>query len=173
VKQIMTDTPKRILVTGSRHWPNTPGGWEAVIGTIAQHLPPNTMTSPPPGHGTFEYHAVIIVYGDCNTGVDSIIHGWERHLRGRPHRIGGERYRANWHTEGPSAGPNRNQRMTDSGAHVCLGFPYGSRSRGTLDCMNRAMAARIPTFVTELHSDQWRTRPVGPGLLADLWKRYR
>jgi hypothetical protein len=41
-----------------------------------------------------------------------------------------------------SAGNQRNQRMVDLGADVCLAFPLAS-SRGTWDCARRARAAGI------------------------------
>ena len=55
--------------------------------------------------------------------------------------------------------PGAAARMVASGADLCLAYPHGDTSRGTLDCLTRAMAAGIPSRVTELvDNDLWRTR---------------
>lgn len=84
-----------------------------------------------------------LVVGCCPTGADAhalayaLEHGWNV-----------ERYSANWRRDGERAGPDRNQRMVDSGADVCIAFPM-PESRGTWDCIRRARAAGI--FVEIIH----------------------
>lgn len=58
-------------------------------------------------------------------------------------------YRALWEKQGRAAGPLRNQRMIDSGAHAVFAFPGGT---GTADCVSRAEAAGIPVLQV---SDVW------------------
>ena len=54
-----------------------------------------------------------------------------------------EEFPAAWKEQGPSAGPERNQRMVDAGAHGVIAFPGG---RGTADCCRRAEAAGIKVW---------------------------
>lgn len=49
-------------------------------------------------------------------------------------------------SRGPKAGPERNQRMVDAGADVCLAFPRVA-SKGTWDCVRRARAAGIKVLI--------------------------
>jgi hypothetical protein len=62
-------------------------------------------------------------------------------------RVPPEPYPADW-SFGKSGGPVRNQKMVDAGADVCLAFPLPD-STGTVDCMERARIAGIPTLVFE------------------------
>ena len=83
----------------------------------------------------------MFVHGACPSGVDWIVRdyclrmGWMQD----PHP-------ADWEKHGKAAGPMRNQRMVDRGAGLCLAFPT-AESRGTWDCIRRAVAAGIETRI--------------------------
>jgi hypothetical protein len=50
---------------------------------------------------------------------------------------------------GKLLGPERNQRMVDTGADIVLAFP-GPSSRGTIDCLTKAIKAGITTHTYPL-----------------------
>jgi hypothetical protein len=110
----------RSIITGSRHWDD----WELLVDML------ECVWSEP---------SRILVVGDCPTGVDLIVRQWCLFNR-VPHEV----FRADWDLYGRAAGPRRNQSMIDSGAQECIAFPLGS-SRGTWDCVERAMSRGIPT----------------------------
>lgn len=161
---------KRIIITGSRHWPKDQRGWQALIDTVFQVSPGGCLQWPPPGQGP----RMCLIYGDCPTGIDNLVHRWGGQMRTTPNAITGQCYTADWGRLGRAAGPDRNARMVASGADLCLAYPHGDTSRGTLDCLTRAVAAGIPCRVTELVDDDlWRTRDVDQDILARLTARYR
>lgn len=115
----------RILVTGSRDWPNIQAVWDA--------LDVASVGGP-----------ITVVHGAHLTGADWHAHQWATTLRALrnghledPHPADFERL------GGKHAGPIRNQHMVNLGASLCLAFPYG-KSPGTRDCMHRAKLAGIP-----------------------------
>jgi len=65
---------------------------------------------------------------------------------GRHMKANVEVHDANWQKHGNAAGPIRNQEMVDLGADVVFAFPLGE-SRGTNDCIQRAVKANIPVMV--------------------------
>jgi hypothetical protein len=131
----------RILVTGSRDWPDPRTGyvWEALDFAVenAKIL----------GH-TY----VTVVHGDCPTGVDAMAADYCEDVASHWEHAGielfVEAHPADWAKHGKAAGPLRNQEMVDLGADICLAFPLNA-SRGTRDCMRRAEAAGIPVKVVE------------------------
>lgn len=109
----------RILVTGSRNWTDV----DAVTSYLSRwsDLP------------------VEVVHGDCPTGLDAIVKAWAQRTPG----VSQSARPADW-SLGKKAGPLRNQQMVDMGGyHCCVGWPLGD-SRGTRDCMRRALEAGIP-----------------------------
>lgn len=50
-----------------------------------------------------------------------------------------------WNAYGKRAGPIRNQKMVDYGPDILIAFPLEG-SRGTIDCVNRALIANIPVL---------------------------
>lgn len=90
---------------------------------------------------------IVVVHGACPTGADLIADRWAR-----SHGVLVEAHPAMWGKHGRDAGPIRNGLMVDLGAAVCLGFPAGA-SRGTRDCMRRAVAAGIPTVDASEYGD--------------------
>ena len=81
---------------------------------------------------------LTICVGDCPTGADRIAFDWAV-----TNEVPVQRFVAHWLELGRAAGPDRNQRMVDSGADLCLAFPLDG-SKGTQDCMRRARDAGIP-----------------------------
>lgn len=128
--------PYRILVTGARDWPHAVDGFvDYALGALIAR----TVRS---------FGAVVVVHGDCPTGVDAIA---DQHALHSPYgnRVRSEAHPARWREHGKAAGPMRNAEMVALGADVCLAFP-GPNSRGTLDCLNKAIAAGIATQVFPL-----------------------
>lgn len=122
--------PYRILVTGTRENSAT------YRSTVWQTLDSMTFWVAEP---------IVVVHGDCPFG-------------------GVDRYAAEWAIardfaipeahpaeviDGKIRGPERNSRMVALGANLCLGFP-SPKSRGTWDCLRKAVDAGIPTQVIVL-----------------------
>jgi hypothetical protein len=117
----------RILVTGSRNWPDKE--------IIANALIDLTNWFP------IIWEDVVIVHGDCPTGADAMAQEFAEQ-----HGIRTERHPADWKRYGKFAGPKRNQEMVDLGADICLAFILPG-SRGTKHCMGAAEKAGIPVWV--------------------------
>lgn len=114
----------RVIVCGSRIWLNGVAVWSALDELLREH-------------GT-----LVVVHGNCHTGADRYARMWaERH-----EFVGHEMHSANWEFRGRAAGPERNQRMADKGAGLCLAF-WDGKSRGTGDMVRRASAAGIPVRI--------------------------
>jgi hypothetical protein len=148
----VTDT-FRLLITGSRQWPDENAVWESIAMAIAENLPDG---------GT-----VTVVHGGCPTGADNFAHTWFSLPICEPdYRAVEEVYPADWHRLGKAAGPLRNRRMVNLGADLVLAFPLpGARSlsRGTWDCVDRARIAGLRVEVVAL-TDAPRVAWDEPGL---------
>lgn len=115
----------KILVTGSRSWPND----ETTIAMFDAAIQPIIFWVP---------HVRIIV-GDCPTGLDWAAREWCG-------RNGKEfdMHIARWDLYGKKAGPYRNKEMVLTGPDLCIGFPKpGELNKGTLGCMEMASKADI------------------------------
>lgn len=118
----------RVLVTGSRDWTHA--------GSVRTAL--ETVYAP----------GAILCHGAAR-GLDTLAA-----------RIGAElgyiieAHPADWEAQGKRAGVLRNAHMVSLGANYCFGFPLAS-SIGTWDCVKRAKAARIPTFIYDINTHQW------------------
>lgn len=124
------NNPKRILVTGSRIWTD-------------YYLLGRALMDELRGHS-----GSVVVHGSCPTGADEMASRWVKYWIAQVpfgSAIYEERHPADW-SKGRSAGPIRNQKMVSLGADICLGFVLPG-SRGTLDCLQRANKAGIPTKV--------------------------
>jgi hypothetical protein len=124
----------RLLVTGSRDWPNEQAVRDALRGASS-------------GYASQD---VAVVHGHCPTGADA--------HADRAARIFGmtvERHPADW-SLGYSAGPKRNAEMVNLGADLCLAFigdctsprcnrPERHDSHGATGCADLAERAGIPT----------------------------
>jgi len=119
---------KIILFTGSRIWNNP----RPVIQKIQSLVT--------------EYKDVTFIHGYAD-GLDRIVH-----IYCKAHNILVRGYKAKWKQYGISAGPIRNQYMIDNQKaieqpiDVCYAYPV-ENSIGTIDMINRAISAHIPTFV--------------------------
>lgn len=136
----------RILVTGSRDWPDDYSVDDAL--TEFERHPSRVPGSP-----------LVIVHGACPTGADAIASRWVAEWRGYPMEGGEyvteEPHPADW-SRGRKAGPKRNAAMVALGADLCLAFigpctsprchePEPHDSHGASGCADLAEAAGIPT----------------------------
>lgn len=117
----------RIIVTGSRDWPEPAVVYEAIMDELPRM--PWAVREP-----------VTVVHGGCPTGADAAAAAW---VRSADWGVDEEVFAADWAAHGRAAGPKRNQRMIDAGGDLVLAFPLPG-GRGTQDCMRRAEAAGIP-----------------------------
>lgn len=123
-------TPYRVLATGWREWPEThrPIVWRA-LDRVAWEVP---------------RRRIVVVHGKCPYGgVDLWADQWAR----QEGRAEPEEHPAEGFGPWPACGPKRNSHMVNLGADLCLAFP-GPNSRGTWDCVRKAVDADIPTRVT-------------------------
>jgi len=114
----------RILVTGSRKWTDREIIFDAICPLLDDHNAEQT-----------------IIHGAA-PGADSIAAGIAQKLG-----LKAEAYPADWVKHGNAAGPIRNTEMVKSGADLCLAFPLPGTSRGTWDCVRKAVDAGIPVRI--------------------------
>ncbi len=113
---------RRILITGSRDWPDQ-DLLERAIKRAA------TISEPD----------AVLVHGDCR-GVD---HDAARVWKSLGKRV--EAHPADWHTHGKAAGPIRNKQMVELGADMCIALIH-NESRGASHCAGLAEQAGIKTY---------------------------
>lgn len=118
---------KRLLVTGSRHWRDLHIIETALVAARAEL-----------GDDT------VLVQGECHLGGADLMakilwEDWGLPTEGHP---------ADRDDSGRLLGPERNQKMIDLGADLCVAFPLRG-SRGTRNCMRLAREAGIPVRVFE------------------------
>jgi hypothetical protein len=117
----------RVLVTGDRNWHSADLAERILNRLLARYGP-----------------TLIIVHGGA-TGIDRAFAEAAEHLG-----IEQEAHPADWDEHGKRAGPLRNQAMVDAGADLCLACHRAiTASKGTKDCVRRAMAAGIPTYLID------------------------
>lgn len=116
---------KRLLITGSRTWPDEAKvAYEMglAIGELSQGGEP-----------------IIVVHGGAS-GADQMAD-----LIARSYGYPVEVHRPEWRPYGiynPQAGHQRNQRMVDAGVDMCLAFIHNN-SAGATDCARRVFEAAI------------------------------
>lgn len=127
----------RVLVTGARD--TAPAQDAYVRGKLAELQEADRAL-----HGD---RLMIVVDGRCPTGgVDRAAQKWAERTDG----VESEGHPAKWKQLGDRAGPARNTEMVQLGAHIVLAFP-GQWSRGTWDCLTKAVNAGIPPRLYPLH----------------------
>lgn len=125
----------RVIVTGCRHsyWIAT--ARRAVVSLSKTH------------------DGLVIVHGGA-MGIDKAFGDACRDLR-----IAVDIFPADWDRYGKGAGPIRNQAMVDAKASMCLAFhPDLAGSKGTGDCVRKAMAANIPVWLKSEDKEGVRPR---------------
>jgi hypothetical protein len=135
--------PFRVLVTGWRDWPEDRSSViERALDGVAWFVSGTTPNRP-----------IVVVQGECPYGgVDLHAKRWAERTPGtsvesHPAEVIGDRIQ----------GPARNSVMVNLGADLCLAFP-GPNSRGTWDCVRKAVDADIPTQV-HAWCTEWYAEP--------------
>lgn len=124
----------RIMVTGSRHWQDR--------GTLTSALE-RGHTYLVNGRPHLYEAPVVLVHGGAR-GADQMASsiayglGWQQ-----------EEHKADWSAHGKGAGLKRNQAMVDAGADLLIACPLPG-SKGTWDCMKRAVEAGIPVYIVNV-----------------------
>lgn len=123
----------RILVTGSRDWPDPTAVWAALELAIVQ----SAATE------------VVVVHGGAK-GADQhaglFVKAHRRQFAAQGTTLIEEVHPADWVNLGKRAGYVRNAQMVALGAELCLAFNFNS-SRGTTMCTKLAEDAGIPVEV--------------------------
>lgn len=130
----------RILITGSRDWPDEEFVWD-MIDLAIMHREAFGVDPDAPSK-------IIIVHGACPTGADlhaatyvkDRVTDWEVEQI----TLDEEPYPANWKQLGKRAGFVRNEHMVNLGADVCLAF-IKDESRGASHTANLAEERGITT----------------------------
>lgn len=119
----------RLLITGSRTWPD--------VFTLERFL--DKIYSKMLTHPARRFDELLIVHGACPSGADQMADDWaaECGLKREP-------YPAHWDQYGRSAGFKRNQYMVNLGADLCVAFIHNS-SGGATHCARLAETAGILT----------------------------
>lgn len=134
--------PLRVLVTGSRSWPDK----RTIEAALLDCWHDATQLGAP---------GIVVVHGAAKgadrmaaqwaarhgQSLDPVPAGWDWCVPDCP--PGHRQQRRDGAEYCPTAGHRRNQAMVDAGASVCLAFQVGG-STGTADCIRRAEAAGIP-----------------------------
>lgn len=134
----------RIVVTGSRDWPDgETGNLIRNKLALAVHAATELGAAPLMSSKCVTREEIVVVQGGA-AGVDAI-------ARADAERDGlrVETFAADWERHGKAAGPIRNAEMLDAGAEFVLAFPFGGRSDspGTWDCVDKAIARGIPVAI--------------------------
>lgn len=119
---------KRIMVTGSRTWPETPLGRHIVTRAIATEIGVDQPAE--------------LVSGRCPTGADKIAEDWWEEFMSIDTNL---RFPARWSVLGLRAGHVRNGQEIAMMPDVVLAFMLGQTS-GTQDAINQAREAGIPVI---------------------------
>lgn len=108
---------KRVLVCGSRHWPDPSQEW-----VVLDAIEPS-----------------VVIEG-CADGADRTAERWAEY-----HRVPIEHYPAHWDLYGKAAGPMRNREMlAHSHPDLVLAFRARGISRGTDNMVELADKAGVP-----------------------------
>lgn len=128
----MVDRRFRVLVAGSRTWPNPQAVRTALC---AVHL--------------IHAQSLTVVHGAGPHGVDAIADRWCRQ-----YGIAVEKFPADWPRHGRAAGLVRNVAMIATRPDLCLAFIH-HHSLGATHCARTAHDAGIPTTVHRTWGGLW------------------
>jgi hypothetical protein len=120
----------RIIVTGDRFWTCHRLAAAILVRLVARYGP-----------------EIVVVHGGA-TGVDESFDSACRGLgvKTEVHPVTG----GDWERLGKKAGPLRNEEMVRAGAGLCVALHrFLSNSKGTKDCVRRAVGAGIPTYLID------------------------
>lgn len=127
----------RVIVTGSR---DTTDAQDAYVHRKLAELHAYVLDKIGP-------RLLVVVQGECPYGgVDLAARRWALATDGAEN----EGHPADWDRRGDKAGPERNTKMIRRGAHLVMALP-GPYSRGTWDCLRKAVSAGIPPRLYPLH----------------------
>lgn len=117
----------RVLVCGERDWPCFD-----LVDRIVERL-------------RLRYGRDLVIVHGCARGVDGAFDSAAK-IRG----ISCEPHPAKWEVNGLAGGPIRNQAMVDAGAAflICVHRDLAG-SKGSRDCVDRALGASIPCFLID------------------------
>lgn len=137
----------RVLITGSRDWPDQERLWQALDLTYEQFLSERSGER----KGLF-----MVVHGGAQ-GADRMAMMWVRGKRRDGElNIYHEMHPAQWMQDGKfvkAAGHQRNQRMVDSGADIVLAF-IRNGSPGASGCLQMAHRAGIPSEIHRINDQE-------------------
>jgi hypothetical protein len=143
----------RVFVTGDRHWYAPELAAEVVKRLLVRNGPDLVIV-----HGAAPGIDWSFTQACGNLGLKVEVHPARWDLLDVPGAVvrvnkDGLRYNAN-------AGPIRNAEMVAAGAGMCVAFHrFLRQSRGTKDCVRRAIAAGIPTYLIDSKAARpWRLR---------------
>jgi hypothetical protein len=111
----------RVIVTGSRKWPDASAVYNALSLLYRDHGP------------------FTLVHGACSTGADAQARHWFQ-VTGQTLGCAEDAWPADWTKFGKRAGPIRNTHMVEAGADQVLAFPMpeGSGTQHTIDLAEKA-----------------------------------
>lgn len=130
----------RVLVTGSRDWPDQKKVWDELDEAYENR---------------FSHRGMIVVQGMAK-GADSMAQAWAHGKRRDGWKVYSEGHPAQWRPGGvfvPSAGHQRNQRMVDLGADLVLAF-IRNESAGATGCLRYAMRQGLEVRVLRIDDQE-------------------
>jgi hypothetical protein len=133
----------RVMITGDRNWYASELAAEVVKRLLIRYGPDLVVV-----HGGATGIDWSFTQACGARGVKVEVHPARWDVLDAPGAVGrvnqhGLRYNAN-------AGPIRNAAMVAAGARMCVAFHrFLRQSRGTKDCVRRAIEARIPTYLVD------------------------
>jgi hypothetical protein len=140
----------RVLVTGDRHW-YAPNLAEQVVNRLLVRYGPDLVIV----HGAATGIDASFAEACADLGVEQEPHP----ARWKDHEAVGAvvKYDRRRHPYNANAGPERNAEMVAAGAEMCVAFHrFIAGSKGTKDCVRRAITAGIPTYL--IHSEKAEPR---------------
>lgn len=120
----------RIMMTGTRDWPDRDSVWRALNDLVTEF-----------GHDW------TLVHGACPSGADRYAEEWAKNKQ-----MNYQGYPAKWTRYNKAAGPIRNQEMVDTAPDYVIAF-LRPGSTGTADAIKRAEKAGITVKIITHEKD--------------------